>query len=491
MAKFNLADIDTGIGVDVQKLISRAFTDGIDNDIPISYGNKIKMETATPGVYVEVYVDANGNLVLPEDTSASYNDSVYLYFGSSSDLGMTWDGTDFHIVVALDDSVINVGDGTLSADLKWFGAAAGQYVYIDVSENLVTLEGMDLILMDDDLLYFGDAKDVQIRWDGTDLDILALADDSIIKFGNGTDSFDIWIYGATVNDIIIFDAGAKFLSLDGIDLYVLDEDILAFGDAQDVTISWDGVDLDILCEADNSIIKFGTGIKSFDIWVYGSVAGNNIIFDASENTLAFDGVDIFLEDADLLAFGNSQNVTINWDGTYLQILALADDEVIKIGSGTNSFDIQIFGDTASDYVYFNASANSWEFGVDDHGIDVTLFGATSGVLIKWDESNDILDVTATIEFQTTNKLQFRDVAIYIQSSVDGVLDIVSDGTVALSGAVTMDSTLVVTGLLTCSSFLQLFVTDTNSTTEGQLYYDATSHKVKFYASGAVETVTSS
>ena len=485
MAKFDLANIDTGIGVDVQKLISRAFTDGIDCDIPISYGNKIKMETATPGTYVEVYVDANGKLVLPEETSASYNDSVYVYFGSGSDIGMTWDGTDFHVTAAADDSLINVGDGTESLDLKWFGAAAAQYIYIDVSENLVTLEGMDLILMDSDLLYFGDAKDVQIRWDGTDLDILALADDSIIKFGNGTNSFDIWIYGATANDNIIFDASGKTLALDGIDLYLEDADVLAFGDAQDVTMDWDGTYFDVLCEANNEIMRIGDGSKSFDIWVYGSAAGNNIIFDASENTLAFDGVDIYFEDDDVLAFGLSQDVTIAWAaGGNLNILGAADDEVIAFGNGTNSFDIKIFGNTASDYVYFDASTNSWEFGVDDHGIDVTFFGATTGKLIKWDESANELDVTAVIEMQGTEKIQFGDTGCFIHQSADGVLTIESDTTLDLNGAINTD------GVVTLGSYITLWSTDVDGAVEGELWYDASENKLKFFNGAAVETITS-
>ena len=485
MAKIDLANIDTGISTDVQKLLQRAFSDGIDCDIPISYGNKIKFETVTEGVYVEVYVDAAGKLVLPEETSAVYNDSVYLYFGSSSDVGMTWDGTDFHVVVALDDSLINVGDGTLSADLKWFGAAAAQYLYIDASENLVTLEGMDLILMDSDLLYFGDAKDVQIRWDETDLDILALADDSVIKIGNGTNSFDVWIYGETANDNIIFDASAKTLALDGIDLYLEDDDILAFGDSQDVTISWDGTDLDILCAANNSVIKFGTGTLSFDIWIYGSAAGNNIIFDASENTLSFDGVDIYFEDDDVLAFGDSQDVTIAWAaGGGLNVLPAADDSVITFGNGTLNFDIKIFGNTAADYVYFNASDNSWEFGVDDHGIDVTLFGAGTGKLIKWDQATDELDVTAIIEMQGTSKLQFGDTGCFIHQSADGVLTIESDTTLDLNGAISTD------GVVTLGSYITLYITDVDGAVEAELWYDASENKLKFFNGAAVETITS-
>ncbi len=50
--------------------------------------------------------------------------------------------------------------------------------------------------------------DVQIRWDGTDLDILVAADDTVIKIGNGTLSADVWIYGNTADDYLEWDASA-------------------------------------------------------------------------------------------------------------------------------------------------------------------------------------------------------------------------------------------------------------------------------------------
>lgn len=57
-------------------------------------------------------------------------------------------------------------------------------------------------------------------------------------------------------------------------------------------------------------------------------------------------------------------------------------------------------------------------------------------------------IVESITMLLDKKLQFRDTGLYIQSSADGQLDIVADTTVALSGAVTADSTLNVTGLTT-------------------------------------------
>lgn len=63
--KIDLSNIDTGISTDVQKLLRRAFRDGIDCNVPITYGHAIKLETAVEGVYVEVKVDADDRIVLP------------------------------------------------------------------------------------------------------------------------------------------------------------------------------------------------------------------------------------------------------------------------------------------------------------------------------------------------------------------------------------------------------------------------------------------
>lgn len=63
--------------------------------------------------------------------------------------------------------------------------------------------------------YYGDGKDVSFTWDGTDFDVLAAADDTVIKFGDGTESFDVWVYGSAAANYLLWDASANTLSLQG------------------------------------------------------------------------------------------------------------------------------------------------------------------------------------------------------------------------------------------------------------------------------------
>lgn len=93
-------------------------------------------------------------------------------------------------------------------------------------------------------------------------------------------------------------------------------------------------------------------------------------------------------DSETLTFGDDNDVTIQWDGTDLDILAAADDTVITVGNGTNDFDLTWYMADANTTVKFDASANTVDFGADDYGVDVTFHGATAGVFWRWDESAD-------------------------------------------------------------------------------------------------------
>lgn len=90
-------------------------------------------------------------------------------------------------------------------------------------ERISILASKDVKLKDNVDLRFGDGaslnhpelSDVNIRWDGTDLDVLANADDTVLKIGNGTESFDVWVYGNISDAYVLWDASADTLRLVG------------------------------------------------------------------------------------------------------------------------------------------------------------------------------------------------------------------------------------------------------------------------------------
>ena len=66
-------------------------------------------------------------------------------------------------------------------------------------------------------------------------------------------------------------------------------------------------------------------------------------------------------------------------------------------------------------------------GAGTSGTDITITydGETNDGVMKWMEDEDYFEFSDDILIATTEKLQFRDTAIYINSSTDGQLDISS------------------------------------------------------------------
>ena len=93
-----------------------------------------------------------------------------------------------------------------------------------------------------------------------------------------------------------------------------------------------------------------------------------------------------------------------------------------------------------------------------NNIAVTFDGESSDGVLTWMEDEDYFQFSDDILISSTEKLQFRDTAIYINSSADGQLDLVADteiqiaattvdinGAVDISGNTTVGGDLTVTG----------------------------------------------
>ena len=104
--------------------------------------------------------------------------------------------------------------------------------------------------------------------------------------------------------------------------------------------------------------------------------------------------------------------------------------------------------------------NTLTFGAATAGTDITITfdGETNDGVFKWMEDEDYFEFSDDILIATTEKIQFRDTAIYINSSADGQLDLVADTeiqiaatTVDINGNVDVSGTLAVAGVLTGAS----------------------------------------
>ena len=123
--------------------------------------------------------------------------------------------------------------------------------------------------------------------------------------------------------------------------------------------------------------------------------------------------------------------------------------------------------------------NTLTFGAATAGTDITITfdGETSDGVLKWMEDEDYFEFSDDILVASTEKLQFRDTAIYINSSTDGQLDLVADTeiqiaatTIDINGAVDVSGNLSVGGNLDVTGTLDL--SDSNFTNVGSIQLDS-------------------
>jgi len=101
----------------------------------------------------------------------------------------------------------------------------------------------------------------------------------------------------------------------------------------------------------------------------------------------------------------------------------------------------------------NLFSNALVFGTNaDTDIAITFNANSNDGVLTWMEDEDYFQFSDDILLSTTEKLQFRDTAIYIHSSADGQLDLIADTeiqiaatTVDINGNVDVSGTLTVAG----------------------------------------------
>ena len=241
-----------------------------------------------------------------------------------------------------------------------------------------------LALADSAAVIFGTGSDVSILWDGTNLIISTIADDKIIEIGDSATtqlSFDLKWYGnaASGASYLYADASDDVIYTVGVDLWLKDADVLAFGTgaskAGDVSMVVDGTTFIVKAATDDWLIEIGDSAAtqlSFDLKWYGNAANgaDYLYFDASGNIIYTTGVDLQFKDNDFLVFGtgagDTGDVGIKWDsaGTMLEMLPTTDDTgSFNIGDGTADIDVKIFLGTSGEYVLFDVGNSLANFQV--------------------------------------------------------------------------------------------------------------------------------
>ena len=137
--------------------------------------------------------------------------------------------------------------------------------------------------------------------------------------------------------------------------------------------------------------------------------------------------------------------------------------------------------------------NTLTFGAGTAGTDITITfdGETSDGVLKWMEDEDYFEFSDDILIASTEKLQFRDTALYINSSADGQLDIVADTEVQIAApTIDINGNADVSGTLTYGSLSDGSITITAFVDEDNMVSNSatlvpTQQSVKAYVDAQV------
>ncbi|MHC4620393.1 MAG: autotransporter outer membrane beta-barrel domain-containing protein, partial [Planctomycetota bacterium] len=363
-------------------------------------------------------VSKAGALTLDGASAAlTVGDDTPINIGGSNDITIEWDQTRLQIDGAAADTEIYIGAAN-NLDLVIYGDSTNDSVVFDTSAELMSLDGFDLLLQDDDVLNFGDSSDVTIAWDQTRLNVDAAAADTVVRIGH-TNNLDLVVYGDTTTDAITFDTSAEDVQFNGFDLTLQDDDILNFGDSDDVAIYWDQTKLNIIPVADDTVLQLGAAATAFDVTWQSGTSGDYITFDASTNRVEVVDVDIRLDDAAKLllgssADGSSTDGTLYWDQTNLQLSAgganLQINDDVVIGEAGSNENLTVNGNlTVTGNLDLTGGLDVGSQTLSDS--ETLTFGTDSDVVVQWDGSNlkfeAASDNAGQIWIGETNAIDFR------------------------------------------------------------------------------------
>lgn len=342
------------------------------------------------------------------DVMLQFDDYAQITFGTGSagfgttgsgDVQMVFDGTDFLIGASAADTPLKFGDTSAGFDITYYWETAGTIVF-DYDGDVVTFDGGDLKLGDDDYLLLGDSAvagsdvDGTVRWDSTNTEVEII--------GNTRFEDDVEIDGGLTLTGTLTMSG----SLAPGSVALGDAENLTFGDGSDFTISTAGstAGLIITAATANDEVVIGDGSVATDFRINNiTTAGADIWFDQSADSangilyLGTSGTGI-----DLRLYSDTAGDYCLWDmnadtnGCMIfedSGLCMNDDTTLRFGDGAaaGAGDFTISSDGSDLFVKEIASAGKGvEFGVNNKGLDVKFYGETASAYMEWDQSADAL-----------------------------------------------------------------------------------------------------
>ncbi len=284
-------------------------------------------------------------------------DDTVLEFGTSQDISISWDKTNFNVEArAAGAGKIQFGK-TNAVDTVFYSKTTAKLVTFDVSAADITVTSWNLQMLDNTKIEFGTSQDIYMSWISakTALAFEASAQGTgVIQFGK-TNAVDVVFYGHTATDLVTFDVSAGQVIFDSFDLIINDGDLIKFGDSgAEGTISSDGTNVNFVI---TTALDFGGTTN------YTSVASNGTI-----TTVGSAKLDL-ISTTPIIFEGTTAN-------TNQQVLTIANPtaaQAVTIPDTSGTFEVA----SAATHDYGAASAN-WSMSTTEAGASYFTVTNASG-----------------------------------------------------------------------------------------------------------------
>ncbi len=305
-----------------------------------------------------------------------WEDEAILGFGAAShddapDITYSFDATGSDLNITFDDLEIAYGSDGAGGDVFWYTETASNWLKMSEANDQLEFELIDLHLSSDSQIEFeGDNAAVDWAIDNDTDEVLLFtptetSDDQSINFGNATNTTDFRLFGQNASTVV-FNASDDEVVFTGYDINLTDTDEIRFGTgasggAGDFKMSGSSGNkllIDVVVPGTGAI-EIGNDADDVPLTWFGETTGSDFILTG--DTVLLDGMDMTFQDGDFLKFGDDGDFTM--DSSTTKILdftpgAASDDYKILMGLDQSGVDLKIFGATTGEYWLFDASADS-------------------------------------------------------------------------------------------------------------------------------------
>jgi hypothetical protein len=246
------------------------------------------------------------------------------------------------------------------------------------------------------------------------------------------DSWNISIAGAaslvgitnTAGDVLFDDTYDLSWDTSRDQLLFEDNAVLGIGGAHDaagdVTFKWDATNLLIESAAeDTGEIRYGS-TNAIDVAHYANTATSIAMFNANTATLEFNGYDVQIQDADILAWGDSDDVTMAFDGTGGDLDILGSGLEIAFGADDEGIDLVWHTETSGDSVTFDESGMDIDIVDVDVGLDdsaILQLGTSDDITLQFDGTDFLIDaITASEALKIGDVTTGFDITYYFETA---------------------------------------------------------------------------